>query len=380
MTLYKDTAGDGIPIYIQEAGDFLASGDSKLCIDHLNNAHMRNVESPWGWIIAATAHCQLGNFKMAIEVSTRGLQFAGENSCLLDCLGVAHAGLGDLTNAKLFFQKAEKSNTKNANCIINLANIHLLHNAIDAAFDVLEQGLKNNPDDADLKYLYIQLHPIWALPIENGRIRIRVRTSLDDQFVRSCYANEHFMYNYHRYLAGALRKPKLQKNSTHSNRLSVYKNKCIQWIIERISPLNHGEIYTPIGLASLAEINLMHRRAEILIGFPDTKFNGTRIPLSVMLMLLNYAFNTIGFNKLVSIVYADNLNAQRSTIAIGFKQEGFLKDHLFDRKLNYWLSIYQNSMLIEDFRRNIKLTKFSNKLLRRELPHEPPSLFHALNF
>ncbi len=381
-TLYKHSTDGGIPEYIQQAGDLLAAGEAKSCIDHLNKTKVKNVESPWGWVIAATAHCQLGNFKTAIGVATRGLQYAGENSYLLDCLGVAHAGLGDLNNAKVFFQRAERVNPSNANCIINLANIHLLHNEIDLAVDALGHGLAANPDDTEIQYLYIQLHPVWVLPIENERIRIRARTRLDHQFVTNCYTNESFMNNYNRYVASSSRQYKLQQNAHHPDRLTAYKNKCIQWIIEKIDPLSPGGIqYTPIGLASLAEIHWVHRRAEILIGFPNaTKFNGTRIPLTAMLMILDFAFNKIGFNKLVSIVYADNVHAQRSTLALGFRQEGVLKNHLFDRKLNRWISVYQNAMLIEEFGENTQLAKLSKKLLGYESHPNQLNLFRKLNF
>lgn len=382
LTLYKNAAHERIPVYIQEAGDLLGSGEAKACIEGLNKAGTKNVESSWGWIIAATAHCQLGNFKTAIGVATRGLQYVGENSYLLDCLGVAHAGLGDLNNAKVSFQRAEQVNPGNANCIINLANIYLLHNEIDLAVDALGHGLPANPDNTEIKDLYIQLHPVWVLPIENERIRIRARTRLDRQFVTDCYANESFMNNYNRYVASSFRQSKLQHNSYHPDRLAVYKNKSIQWVIEKIDPFNAKETqYTPLGLASLAEIHLIHRRAEILIGFPDAaKFTGTRIPVTAMLMILDFAFNRIGFNKLVSIVYADNVHAQKSTLAIGFKQEGLLKNHLFDSKQNRWISVYQNAMLIEEFGENTQLAKLSKKLLRYESHLDQLNLFRKLNF
>lgn len=381
-TLYKHRTDGGIPEYIQEAGDLLAAGEAKSCVEHLNKASTKNAESAWGWIIATTAHCQLGNFRTAIGVATRGLQYAGENSYLLDCLGVAHAGLGDLNTAKVFFQRAEQVDPGNANCIINLANIHLLHNEIDLAVDALGHGLAANSDNTEIKDLYIQLHPVWVLPIENERIRIRARTRLDRQFVTDCYANESFINNYNRYVASSFRQSKSQHNAHHPDRLAVYKNKSIQWVIEKIDPLNPGEIqYTPIGLASLAEIHLIHRRAEILIGFPDaTKFNGTRIPSTAMLMILDFAFNRIGFNKLVSIVYTDNVHAQKSTLAIGFKQEGLLKNHLFDRKQNRWISVYQNAMLIEEFGENTQLAKLSKKLLGYESHSNQLNLFRKLNF
>lgn len=379
-TLYKNHPAEIIPAYIREASDYLSHGDAKSCIEHLNRAPVKDIASPWGWIVAATAHCQLGHHKMAIGVATKGLQHAGENSHLFDCLGVAHAGLGDLIAAQNHFQQAIKTHPNNGNSIINLINIHLARNAIDAAFKVAEQGLQKNPGHVEIGQLYIQLHPAWASPLENGTIRIRPRTALDDPFLMQCYANEDFMNNYNRYLASAFRKSKTTANSHLKNRLAVYKHKCVQWIVERVDRANPEQPgYTPIGLASLAEIQLTHRRAEILIGFPDAKLNGSGIPLTATLMILDFAFNTIGLNKLTSIVYAANEHAQKSTLALGFKQEGFFRKHLFDHKLNTWTDTYQNAMLIDEFKCNIRLTKFIKKLMG---PHftstRPDSLFSKL--
>ena len=50
-TLYKHSTDGGIPEYIQQAGDLLAAGEAKSCIDHLNKTKVKNVESPWGWEI-----------------------------------------------------------------------------------------------------------------------------------------------------------------------------------------------------------------------------------------------------------------------------------------------------------------------------------------
>ena len=69
-----------------------------------------------------------------------------------------------------------------------------------------------------------------------------------------------------------------------------------------------------------------------------------------------------------------------STLGLGFKQEGFLKNHLFDQKLNRWISVYQNSMLIEEFGENTQLVNFSKRLLGYKAHHNQASLFHKLNY
>lgn len=364
IVLYKNAGDEKIPAYILEAGDFLASGDVKLCLDRLNHAPVKDVKSPWGWIIAATAHSQLGNHKMAIDVSMRGLRHAGENTHLLDCLGVAHAGSEDLAAAGTCFQKAVKVDSHNINGILNLINVLLSMGDADAAFTVSAQGLKNNPGNAEIRQLYVPLHPAWLQPLETENVRIRVREPKDDSFVGACYANQAFMNNYNRYLSGSFRRSRVSKGAQAGNRLVVYKNKCIQWVVERIDSTDSGDlIYTPVGLASLADIQLTHRRAEILIGFPAADFNGGKLRVSAMLMIMNFAFNTIGFNKLTSIVYSDNAHAQKSTLALGFSQEGYFKNHLFDPNSNSWLSTYQNAMLLDDFLNNNKLARYADKFL-----------------
>lgn len=66
-------------------------------------------------------------------------------------------------------------------------------------------------------------------------------------------------------------------------------------------------------------------------------------------------------------------------MALGFQQEGFFKNHLFDPNLNTWVSIYRNAMLIEDLRKNIRLAKVSNKLLGYDATQERLSLFCKLD-
>lgn len=363
-TLYQQMRDAEIPAYILKAGDYLAAGEARLCVDHLNRAADKTLASPWGWIVAATAHSQLGNHKTAIDVSTRGLQCTGENSHLLDCLGVAYAGLGDLAAARMHFQKAIAADSGNANAVINLANVDLSVNQIDAAFAVLDQGLNRNPGNMEIKQLHIQLHPVWMQSLEHAGIRIRIRMPEDDWFVKACYANQAFMNNYNRYLSGAFRRSRSTRGAHLKNRLNVYKNKCVQWVVERVNTDIPGEtVYTTVGLASLADIQLVHRRAEVLIGFPDSGLNGSKFRVTAMLMILDFAFNTIGFNKLASIVYSDNTHAQKSTLALGFIQEGYCKNHLFDPNVGRWLSTYQNAMLLDDFKKNIKLAHYAERLL-----------------
>jgi diamine N-acetyltransferase len=97
-------------------------------------------------------------------------------------------------------------------------------------------------------------------------------------------------------------------------------------------------------------------------------------------MIFDFVFNTIGLNKLTSIVYAANAHAQKSTLALGFKQEGFFKNHLYDPKLKTWVDTHQNALLIEEFKSNARLAKFSARLLSAtHTTPESDSLFGRLD-
>ena len=353
---------EALPSYITEAAQFLNEGYAKKALQTLNNASIKIVDSPWGWIVAATAHCRLKNFAVAYEVSQRGLQQAGSNTYLFDCLGVAWSGLNDYANAQNSFLHAIQSDTHNTNAVVNLANIFIAQNNPDAAFATLQQGLKQNPNSREIKSLLVQLHPAWIQPLVGGGLRLRMPVPGDEDFFVRSFTDRAFMNSYHRFTANNQTKQRIGNNLKQNPRYSIAKQKSLNWIIEQTGNANKSG-YCPIGLACLAEIQLGHQSAEVLTGFPDPAHRGQGGPLAAMLLLLDFAFNRIGFNKLTSIVYGDNQYSQRSTLALGFTQEGFRPAHLRDPETGHWLNIWENGFLQSDFRKNARLARLSEHLL-----------------
>lgn len=352
---------DALPKYITEAAIFLSEGQAKKSLQTLNNAPTKFSSSPWEWIVAATAHCELKDFISAREVSRLGLQQVGKNSQLLDCLGVACCALNDYASAQNSFVEAIQADANNTNAIVNLANLFISQTHTDAAFETLQQGLKQNPNSTEIKYIFLCLHPAWIQPIVGRGLRIRIQTPADEKFLVRCFADQSFMNNYHRY-------GQPTNNLIQNQRHCLLNQKSIHWIIEQIDAKSSKNLnYFPIGLACLSEIQVNHQRAEISIGFPNKLHRGQGSSLTAMLLLMDFAFNRIGFNKLTSIVYGDNHHSQHTTLALGVTQEGFHPNHLRDSKTGQWLGIYDNGLLKDNFRTNTKLARLSKRLLNFDI-------------
>jgi RimJ/RimL family protein N-acetyltransferase len=149
---------------------------------------------------------------------------------------------------------------------------------------------------------------------------------------------------------------------------SVVQSRSAHWLIESKSdPASSGSEWQPIGLASLAEIMLGHKRAELLVGIYDQKDRGNGAAIIATLLLFDLSFNQVGLHKLTSIVHADNELSQRTTLSLGFLQEGLRKQHLYDPYTKTWLDCFDNGLTEDDFRNNSRLARLSMRLLQRNI-------------
>jgi RimJ/RimL family protein N-acetyltransferase len=95
----------------------------------------------------------------------------------------------------------------------------------------------------------------------------------------------------------------------------------------------------PWGLLSLCDVSLTHQRAEILIGMRPNSPIG--LTVSAMLMLHEFYFKFMKFNKLVSFVYKDNPKSFKSTLHLGFVVEGELHQHNLDPETGQFIDVMQ---------------------------------------
>lgn len=106
----------------------------------------------------------------------------------------------------------------------------------------------------------------------------------------------------------------------------------------------YKENQIPIGMVGLFKINYIYQTAEIGIFIGETKYWGKGIGTEAVNMILDYAFNTLNFRKILGGVNTTNTQSLKMFKKVGFIEEGHLKDMEFingewtDLK---WLSIFK---------------------------------------
>ena len=157
-----------------------------------------------------------------------------------------------------------------------------------------------------------------------------------------------------------------------NSEFSVAQFKTKHWVIKKEEcgeqPQNTASTsLKSIGLASLVDIQIAHRRAELLIGIPNKEDRKQTSAVITTLLIFDFAFNRIGLHKLTSIVIANNHHSQRSTESIGFIPEGLRRQHLRDPKSRLWLDCYENGLVENNFRQNGVIARLSQRLLGRNI-------------
>ena len=83
---------------------------------------------------------------------------------------------------------------------------------------------------------------------------------------------------------------------------------------------------------------------------------------AAMLMLFQFYFKAIKFNKLQTFVYEDNPHSLKGTLHLGFKEEGRLRKHVLDPRSNKYIDLIQTGLLAED-----AFTESNKRLMNRLL-------------
>jgi ribosomal-protein-alanine N-acetyltransferase len=85
-----------------------------------------------------------------------------------------------------------------------------------------------------------------------------------------------------------------------------------------------------IGTIGLYEVNTRHQRAIWRIRLDPTQ-QGKGYAKEAINLMLDYGFNTLNLNKIISDSFADNTAIINLTLKLGFKQEGLLVGHYFHK-------------------------------------------------
>lgn len=178
------------------------------------------------------------------------------------------------------------------------------------------------------------------------------------------------MRRFHRFAATALNLQMLRRHLSNSH-FPVLNHRAVHWVIEHFTrDGGESKSWHLIGLADLTDINLLHGRAKLIIGLVDAASRGHAHALTATLLLLEHAFNRMQLHKLTSVVHGDNPLAQRNTQALGFIQEGIRHEHLRDPETGAWLDTFENGLLANNYRNNLRLQRLRQRLLcqRSQIP------------
>ena len=230
------------------------------------------------------------------------------------------------------------------------------------------QALVLQPDFADAAHNLKQVDSQWLHLLLAGRICLRRFAAADVDFLWECYSNPDFMRLYNRFMPMPYSKDALADKLQEEAKAHPLQNLSIKWLIGVTSANNS---LRPIGMASLVDIQMQHRRAELLIGIPKPDDRTAGAGLTATLLIMDFVFNHVGLNKLTTFVYSDNYPSQKNNTALGFTRESFLRDHLWHPETQQFIDLYGNGMTLADFRGSSRLAKLSKRLLGRDMTAKP---------
>jgi hypothetical protein len=197
--------------------------------------------------------------------------------------------------------------------------------------------------------------PILWSDISAGVCKLTRRRMEDAEFISEVWKNRDFVYQFHRHaqnLTGNVDLLMLTLDKEYTSILTEINQ--LHWIVR-------DKANKPFGLLSLTNISMDNKSAEVLLGvLPEAPIG---LATASMLILFQFFFKAMGFNKLYSFVYEDNPHSLKGTLHLGFKREGLLREHVIDPKSNKYVNLIQTGLLASevDSSNNLRLME---RLLR----------------
>ena len=194
----------------------------------------------------------------------------------------------------------------------------------------------------------------WAQP-SGRRCRLRRRGPGDLAFIRALWGNAAFVRQFN---PGAAPLPAddaaLQRVLGSEFAALVTQTRSLHWTIESLAGV-------PFGVLSLVDLNLVHRRAELLVGVHQAPYAGAATEAT--LLAIDYAFEALHLNKLVALVGADNAASLAASKHIGFVHEGLLRQHIYDARSHQPIDLAHMALLQGDAAAGLTQQRVRRKLL-----------------
>ncbi len=336
-----------------------------------------------------------GRFEEAMRYCQRSLEYDSSNAGTHNIVGGILLSTNRVNDAVEHFRRALALHPRNPPVLNNLGNALQKMKKTEDAIDCYRNALRlrenypeahNNlglalkqldridearkhflravtlrPDFIQAKHNCMEVDPAWCVPLESKRLFLRRYQGEDAAYLHQCYMNVSFMDLYNRYIPRHQHTDDLTVTLSQAYEKHPCQLKTVDWIIFR--KLTRARI----GIANLVDIQYQHRRAEFQIGLPDPADHTHGIALEATLLVLDYAFNHVGLNKITTVVYGHNISSQKNALALGFVQESYLREQLIDKTNGKCIDLFGNGMTLSDFRKNKKISALSNRLLGRNI-------------
>lgn len=309
---------------------------------------------------------KLGDLAGAEQALRRALQAQPGNAQHHNNLGNVFKERGLPEQALPCYRQALSLNPGYAEAGYNMGVSLKELNRFDEARACFERALQLKPDYPQAAEQLEQVAPFWCAPLEGRRLVLRPYGVEDAPFLLRCFRDADFMVHYHRFLSTDVPQIKLEAALRRAALSLPWRSRAVDWVIHGRCAREH-----PIGLVNLADLDLHHRRAELLIGIPAEQERLSGYGLEATLLVMDFAFNRARLNKLTSLVYEGNEPAQRNALELGFKQEGFRPQHLRVAGGGY-LGVFENGLTVADFRASHRLARLSQRLLGRDVTEGRP--------
>lgn len=299
----------------------------------------------------------------AADCFHKALAVQPDNPQVLNNLGNALQKLNKADDAIACYRKALALQERYPQAHNNLGLALKQRGNIGAAYRHFTRATHLQPDFSQAKHNALAVDPVWLEPLQGRRVYLRRYQAQDAPYLHECHQNAAFMSQYNCYIPRHQQIDDLAAALAQAHAKHPCVLKTMDWVIFKLSD------NTPVGIANLVDIAYRHRRAEFQIGLPNPTDHTSGIGLEAALLVLDYAFNRIGLNKLVTLVYGHNPFAQKNAQALGFVQESHLREQVRDKDSGAYIDLFGSGMTLRDFRNNERLSRLSKQVLGREIVH-----------
>jgi len=221
------------------------------------------------------------------------------------------------------------------------------------------------------------IQSIADLPFTGRRLVLRRASQADACYLAKCYNQIEFRRLYRLSFTQPFTLEDFERSLANQKPTLLNTIKKIDWIICRKQ--NKPAKLLPIGLASLIDINLIHKTAEFQIGIVQIENRSAGVAAEASFLVMEFAFKVLSLHKLYSYVYGFNLHSQKGTLSLGFTQEGLLRKQYWDPIEQKHIDLFFNGFLALEFWDNKRIAKLSSRLVGRDVTSRAcaPQSLHA---